>query len=120
MTPEQAYEIISKIAVMYDGFKVEGEDGKARLKIWMQHLRSMPYAPVSQNVDRYIQHQSFPPQIADIAAKEVTEADIVSTMKRWEEEVKAERQAGSIKQFFDYLPPHLQQKYAYLQKEKNQ
>lgn len=78
MTKDQAISIIRSITIAYPNFEMNQE----KLLFWLNHLVTMPFDAVQQNLHTYIRTSSFPPTISQIAVQEKDRNDF---LKQFEE-----------------------------------
>ncbi|TYR78461.1 hypothetical protein FZC66_19455 [Priestia megaterium] len=76
MTRDQAVLIIRSITIAYPNFEMSQE----KLVFWLNHLMTMPFGAIQQNLNAYIRTSSFPPTISQIAVQEKAQNDFLKQL----------------------------------------
>jgi len=78
---------LETIVAAYPSFELT----KKRVEVWSKHLECMPYEPVMARLEKHIEEKTMPPSIAEISVKEPEKNEFLDKVKRWKEQVRAER-----------------------------
>lgn len=86
MTKDQAIFIIRSITNAYPNFDMNQE----KLLFWLDHLGTMPFDAVQQNLHAYIRKSSYPPTISQIAVQEKAQNNFLKQLEERRRMLNAE------------------------------